>query len=1066
MNDDWKNQLQKKLTQEFGASQGSALYEKYAEAFHASYWEDHSTNTALNDIGHLEKLSADTTLAIDFYISLQHKEYPLHIRLYQYQRSIPLSDTLPMLENLDLRTYDERLYEVTLSPVLSLWISDFNVKYNQEQAFDLTAIKTLFEDAFIQTYLGHSENDGFNKLVLSAALPWREIAILRTYAKYLRQIGFHFTQAYIEHALLKNSAITKALVALFIAKFDPKQKAAAKAIEALEQTITQSLEAVTSLDEDRIIRQLFLLIKASLRTNYYQKNAGGLAKPYLAIKLQSNDIPDLPLPHPLYEIFIYSTRFEGIHLRCAKVARGGIRWSDRREDFRTEILGLMKAQKVKNAIIVPSGAKGGFVLKRDTSRTEVVDCYKLFISGLLDLTDNYKGKSIVKPPQVVCYDDDDPYLVVAADKGTASFSDLANSISAEYQFWLGDAFASGGSVGYDHKKMGITARGAWESIKRHFLTLGINTQNTDVTVIGIGDMSGDVFGNGMIYSPHIKLVGAFDHRHIFLDPSPDPAISFAERTRLFNLPTSSWEDYNPALISAGGGVFKRSSKSISLSAEIKKVLDVTVNAMTPNELIRALLKAPVDLLYNGGIGTYVKSSTESHADVGDKTNEFCRVNGGDLRCRVVGEGGNLGFTQLGRVEFALTGGLINTDFIDNSAGVDCSDHEVNIKILLDPEVARGKLTVKQRDQLLEKMTAAVAELVLRDNYLQALVMSFSAQNSARYLTLYQEYIRELEQKGDINRQVEFLPDDKKIAERKTAGLGLTSPELAVLLAYSKIHIKNEILKSNLDEDDYLSNIVETAFPALLKKSYLGPMLEHRLRKEIIATQLSNRIVNEMGITFVYRMQIETGASISDIIRAQATASAVFGVSELRTLIDSLNYKVAIHVQYELLHHLRHLLNLATRWFLHNKSLQNNMGTVIDKFSKQVNQLEDKIPALMSGNTKQYLHSLSEQFEAAGLSRELAQKIATYRAMYTSLNVTETSMHNRFELFKTAEVYFAVGELFNLVWFRDQIAGDTRDGHWNTIARLALRDELDILQRRLTEVILPVNEKRTQCTSAD
>ncbi|TIE09520.1 NAD-glutamate dehydrogenase, partial [Legionella pneumophila] len=748
-----------------------------------------------------------------------------------------------------------------------------------------------------------------------------------------------------------------------------------------------------------------------------------------------------------------------------KVARGGIRWSDRPEDFRTEILGLMKAQKVKNAVIVPSGAKGGFVLKkplhaasREQIQQEVISCYKSFINGLLDLTDNLINDKTIPPQNVICYDDPDPYLVVAADKGTATFSDIANSIAKEHGFWLGDAFASGGSAGYDHKKMGITARGAWESVKRHFRELDINIQQQDFTVVGIGDMSGDVFGNGMLYSKHIRLLAAFDHRHIFLDPNPDPVKSYEERLRLFNLPTSSWEDYNLQLISKGGGVYKRSSKSIPISPQVKKALAIEANALTPNELIRALLKAPVDLLFNGGIGTYVKATTESHADVGDKTNEFCRINGAELHCKVVGEGGNLGFTQLGRVEFALKGGLINTDAIDNSAGVNCSDHEVNIKILLDKEIREKKLTEKKRNQLLSRMTDEVADLVLQDNYNQALILSISAAHSSHYSGLYQDYMKELEKWVNLDRSVEFLPDDKKLLERKTTGAGLTRPELAVLMAHTKIHIANELLKSHLPDDSYFTTFLETGFPISLRKPYAKALPKHPLSREIIATQLSNKLVNNMGITFMYRMLMETGMSIADIACAYTISACIFQTDVLQNLIDSFQDKISLSTQYELLHHIRQLLNLATRWFLHNNRLTGGIEKNIKNYGKSVKKLEQLIPKLMGGVTKEYLEKLISQFVSIGIEKDMAQKIAITRALYTSLNIIEVATQNEFDLSLTAETYFNVGSQFNLVWFRDQIANDSREGHWNTMARLSLRDELDNLQRRLTIAILTTNTK--------
>ncbi len=1053
----WMEQLQTTLTKDMGSKNGKLLYDKYKTAFSTSYQDYCSVQVAIDDIYKMEQLSLEKPFQVDFCQLSEKIEHPLHLRLFQYKEAVPLSDILPILDNMGLRVFDERPWKINLSEK-PIYISDFSVACTGNNVVDIQKIRPLFQEAFISICSGMCENDGLNKLVLSAELAWREIGVLRAYAKYLHQARFRFSQAYIEKTLVQYGEISKNIIKLFTLRYDPKRKAIApNAINELEQKILAALDAMTSLDDDRIMRRFFQLVQATLRTNYFQTQEGK-PKEYLSFKLKSSEVPELPLPHPLYEIFVYSPRFEGIHLRGAKVARGGIRWSDRREDFRTEVLGLMKAQKVKNAVIIPSGAKGGFVLKmlpaqatREVIQAEVIYCYKSFIRGLLDITDNLKEKKVIRPEDVVYYDDEDPYLVVAADKGTSTFSDIANSISKEYDFWLGDAFASGGSTGYDHKKMGITARGAWESVRRHFRELNRNIDDSSehIRVIGIGDMSGDVFGNGMIYSSHIKLVGAFDHRHIFIDPNPDPKQSYKERVRLFNLPISSWENYNAKLISQGGGVFKRTSKTIPLSAEMKKLLDVKDNSLAPSDLIRALLKAPVDLLFNGGIGTYVKASAQSDADVNDKTNDFCRVNGRDLRCLVVGEGGNLGFTQLGRIEYAMQGGLINTDSIDNSAGVDCSDHEVNIKILLNAVVAKGRLTEKQRNSLLAEMTDEVAALVLKDNYDQALTLSFSALSAARYTGLYQSYLRELETSGVVNRVVEFLPDDKTILDRKAAGVGLTRPELSILLAYSKIHIKSEILKSNLTDDPYFLNTLVHAFPKKLEKSYQADMKNHRLWREIISTQLSNQIVNEMGITFVYRAQTETGATVSEIIKAHAISSKIFDAPALAKLVDSLGTKISVSLQYELLHYVRTLLNLSTRWFLRSRYLQDNIGETIEHFSVRIKKLEVIIPGLMTGETKKYLSELIDRFVQHGFSKEVASRIAVYRALYTSLNIIEVASQHEFDLIKTANVYFRIGAQFNLVWFRDQISADSREGHWNTLARLTLRDELDVLQKTLT-----------------
>lgn len=1053
----WHNALQQILTSTHGKEKGSALAAKYQHAFVSGYMEEYSEAIACNDIGHIELLSPDHPIEIFFYKAADES---LHLRIFKWERAIPLSDILPMLENFGLRTQSERPHKILIGNGNEAWISDFAVEYVNAQ-LDIMKAEELFEDAFIQIYRGNAENDGFNRLILASLLSWREILILRTYAKYLRQVGFLLSQPAIEKALVNNGELSRMLIALFDALLNPEIKEERQAQAAtMENNIIEALNAVKSLDEDRAIRKILELMNATLRTNYYQRNSNKKPKDYLALKINSRVITDMPLPIPLYEIFIYSPYFEGIHLRNTKVARGGIRWSDRHEDFRTEILGLMKAQTVKNAVIVPSGAKGGFVLKntmpfptREALQQEVIKCYKIFISGLLDLTDNIENKEIIRPVDVVCHDDTDPYLVVAADKGTASFSDIANGLSHDHHFWLDDAFASGGSTGYDHKKMAITARGAWESIKRHFRELGVNAVSHEITMVGIGDMSGDVFGNGLLYSRHLKLIAAFDHRHIFIDPNPEPLKAYEERARLFNLPASSWKDYNPDLISQGGGVFDRSLKSIALTPEMQAALGTTATALAPLELIRTILRAPVELLYNGGIGTYVKGSTEINADVGDKTNDYCRVNGNELRCKVVGEGGNLGFTQKGRVDFALNGGLINTDFIDNSAGVDCSDHEVNLKILLAPEVAANRLTFEDRNQLLASITDEVAALVLKDNHDQALLMSLSAFSADRYIGLHMNYIAELESLGIIDRAVDGLPNEKELIERKTAGIGLTRPELAVLLAQTKIHLKQEILQTDLTEDETLCQLAKTAFPPKIRENYQAAIKEHSLKRDIIATQLSNLIVNEMGITFVYRMQIETGASVNDIIRAQTIAVHIFDTRELQELVHSLNHAITISEQYEMLSHIRNLINLATRWFLHSNLLKQGLQETIAQYRPHIKTLSSIIPDLMSGSTKDYLLNLQEKFISLGLTQEHANRIATFRAIYTSLNIIEVSTKNNFDLAQTAEAYFVGGERMNLVWIRDQLANDNRDGHLNTLARLTLRDELDIAQRAITVAVL-------------
>ena len=1059
----WSASLKSRLVKAFGNKKGSLLAEKYSKAFPLSYIDDTEVDTALSDIEYLKSLTTNQPIAIKLYVCEDTADYPLHLRLFQHEKPISLSVILPMLENFDLCADSERPHKLTLADGKYLWISDFTIAYRKTD-IDVSKVTDLFNDAFLNIYKGRAENDGFNKLVLGASIDWHQIIILRAYSKYLHQIGFRFSQQYMEQTLANHPDIAKELIELFYALHDPaaQKKSTARKIE---KSILKSLESVSSLDEDRIFRQLMELTKATLRTNFFQFNSDNTHKDYVSFKFSSRDITDMPLPKPLYEVFVYATHFEGIHLRNTKVARGGIRWSDRPEDFRTEILGLMKAQVVKNAVIVPSGAKGGFVLKtlmpgtsRDEISKEVKRCYTGLINGLLDLTDNIIDGEFVSPKNIVCHDDLDPYMVVAADKGTATFSDLANSISAEHHFWLGDAFASGGSAGYDHKKMGITARGAWESVKRHFRELDIDVMRTDISVTGIGDMAGDVFGNGMLYTKHIKLVAAFNHRDIFIDPSPDPELTYYERLRLFNLPSSTWDDYNKKIISKGGGIFSRTLKSIKLTPEMKSVLGTDIDSAAPNELIRIILQAPVDLLFNGGIGTYVKSSSQSNADVGDRNNDYCRIDGCELRCKAVGEGGNLGLTQLGRIEYALTGGLINTDFIDNSAGVDCSDHEVNLKILLGEEMHNGNLTLKQRDKLLVSLTQEVSDLVLRDNFEQALTMSYTAAAARKYISLHASHIKELETAGLLDRRIENIPDDKKLMERKAAAEGLTRPEIAVLLEYTKIYLKQAILQSDVPEDPYIGEVVEKGFPPSIHKKYKNAMKNHRLYRDIVATQLSNTIINTMGITYIHRIQSETGATVGDIVRAYMVASHIFGTNEIQLLVENLDFKITMTKQYEMLYSIRKLINLATRWFLLSTLLQGDLQELIQHYSSRIAKLEKIIPSLMAGFSRQYLDELIDDFLKIGLPRKTAEHIATYRAIYTTLNIIDVSTRHEYDLIKTAEVYFASGERVNMLWFRDQINQDSRDGHWNAMARLTLRDELDAAQRALTVSIMKNDKK--------
>lgn len=1058
----WTDDLQNQLLEAFGEEKGNQLFERYKAAFPEVYKTNFTPRTALFDIKHTEELSKEQTLKINFYCPLDQQSNHFRLKIYQHDTIIPLSDALPIIENLAMRAISERPYALKFDKDKTTWINDFSMQYTKESEFKFEEIKDLFQNAFASVWYGDAENDGFNQLVIAASLNWRQVAILRTYAKYFKQIGFTFSLDYIISALNNNATLAKKLVQLFELHFNPEKKTKREQkIHGLVSEILTDLDTVDNLDEDKIIRQYIQAITSTLRTNYYQLDHDNNPKRYISIKLNSKTISGVPRPYPMFEIFVYSPQFEGVHLRGGKVARGGLRWSDRKEDFRTEILGLMKAQQVKNAIIVPSGAKGGFVAKqlpvhgtREDILAEGIQCYKQFIRALLDITDNYKdGSTIIKPKNVVCYDEDDPYLVVAADKGTATFSDIANEISLEYGFWLGDAFASGGSVGYDHKKMGITAKGAWESVKRHFYEMNLNIQKTNFTVVGIGDMAGDVFGNGMLLSKHIQLVAAFNHMHIFIDPDPDPKVSYKERERLFKLPRSSWSDYDKNLISKGGGIFNRNAKSISISKEVKERFGIKQSAVEPNELIRILLRAKVDLLWSAGIGTFIKAHSESNAQVGDRTNDVIRVNAKQLRCKVVGEGGNLGLTQLARVEYALNGGLIYTDFIDNSAGVSCSDKEVNIKILLNRIVEAGDLTFKQRNQLLAEMTDEVSSLVLNENYLQTRAISLIATQASRSIELHMRYISELERLGKLDRSLEFLPDEKALKERKLSGQGLTRPGISVLFCYSKIILKEAILPTNVPEDAYLKQFLLRSFPKPLRNQYSQQMNEHPLKREIIATKLSNIIVNEMGFTFVYRMQDETGAPVSAIVRAYMIARSVINMDSIWEQLEALDGKINAETQDNVMMLYVRLLRRITRWFLRSQRMKLDISKTVQLYAPGVDELKKVMPKVFGeAHTEHYKKSM-QQYHDLGIPDELAHELTVTRRLFSAMDIIEVAQQLSMSIEKVAEVYFGIGESLELAWIRKQVIIHPTENRWEALSREALRDDLDWQQRQLTAGVL-------------
>lgn len=1054
----WKEYLKQYLVEEFGEEKGAELVENYCDAFGPGYMDDFEPRAAIDDIKKIATIENDGgvagKIAMSLYRRLGEGEQSLHFRLFHMDFALSLSDVMPILENLGLRVETEHPYGLKRRDGRHIWIHEFGLTYRLGSGIDLNVIEDNFKHAFARIWKGDAENDSFNKLIIGAQLGWRQIAMLRAYARYMKQIQFSFSSDYIAETLCNHLDITAKIVEYFHARFDPKQSAAEE--EPLHQQILEAVDQVENLSEDRIIRHYLMLIEATLRTNYFQRDREGRLKTYFSFKLASRSIPDIPQPAPMYEIFVYSPRVEGVHLRGGKVARGGLRWSDRLEDYRTEVLGLVKAQQVKNAVIVPTGAKGGFVARhlpsgdREAIQNEGIACYKIFIQGLLDITDNLVEGEVVAPPDVVRKDEDDIYLVVAADKGTATFSDIANELAIGYGFWMGDAFASGGSAGYDHKKMGITARGAWVSVQRHFREMGVNIQDTDFTVVGIGDMSGDVFGNGMLLSEHIQLVCAFNHLHIFVDPDPDAASSFAERKRLFDMPRSTWDDYNASLISKGGGIFRRSAKSIELTPEIQRRFDITERKMTPNDFLKAVLKAPVDLLWNGGIGTYIKASTESHADVGDKSNDSLRVDGNELRCKVIGEGGNLGVTQLGRIEFALNGGRSNTDFIDNAAGVDCSDHEVNIKILLNAAVDAGDMTGKQRNALLEDMTESVAELVLDNNYRQTQAISIAERETLMRSGEYRRLIHAMESSGRLNRQLEFLPSDEMLAERRAnQNRGFTRPELSVLISYVKSQLKEEFVDDAIADDPYMYSAIETAFPTRLRAEFSEGIASHRLRREIIATQLANDLVNNMGITFVERMGQSTGVSYVDIARAYTVSRDVFSMPDIWQQIENLDYTISSDVQMEMMVQLVRLVRRGSRWFVRNRRGNIDPGSEIGQFRPAVDQLLKDLPDLVRSSQKQHMETIYQQFIEKQVPDSLARFIASTREIYPFLSIIEAAQGLDRPIKQVAALYFALSERLELDWFARQISDLKIDNYWQAMARESYRDDLEWQLRNLT-----------------
>ncbi|MDA1358151.1 NAD-glutamate dehydrogenase [Glycomyces luteolus] len=1063
----WDADLVLQLDHHIGEGQARTLAKAYASAYPPAYKAEHPPIDAAKDIAKLEMLREPGDMELQLF-RRGGDDADVHFKVYAFEQPVGLSEALPVLRHLGVRVAEERPYHIKRADG-TIHLHDFGLQLPGRAAESVPQLRIRFENAFRAAWTGEAESDPFNELVIAAGLTWRQVVVLRALAKYLRQCGFVFSQAFIASTLGAYPAIAANLVRLFEARFDPRVGAdRAAAVERIDASLAEGLAAVPNLDADRILRAFLTLIRSTLRTSYFQRAASGRPKEYVAFKFDARAIDFLPKPRPMFEVFVYSPNFEGVHMRYGRVARGGLRWSDRKEDFRTEILGLVKAQEVKNTVITPVGAKGGFVLKRTDFndradfQAEGVARYREFISALLDITDNRDAdNTVVPPPNVVRHDGDDPYLVVAADKGTATFSDVANGVAAEYGFWLGDAFASGGSVGYDHKKMGITARGAWESVKRHFRAEGLDTQAQDFTVVGIGDMGGDVFGNGMLLSEHIRLVAAFNHMHIFIDPNPVAAASFAERRRLFELPRSTWADYDPTLISAGGGVWERAAKSIPVSDEVRTALgiDADVKDLTPPELIRAILTAPVDLLWNGGIGTYVKSSAQTDADAGDKANDAVRVNGEQLRCRVVGEGGNLGFTQLGRIEYAQSGGpeglggRCNTDFIDNSAGVDTSDHEVNIKILLRSAALTGRVDPGSRDKLFMDMADDVAEAVLADNYGQNMALANAQRLGVRLLPVHIRLMKYLEKTVSLDREIEGLPSDKQLKERVATGTALTEPELSVLLSYVKIWAKRAVLDSALPDEDWTAPVLREYFPAPLREPYADLMADHPLRREIVATAVVGEAVNRAGTTFLFRIADETGADVVDVVRAYVIIRDAFGLPGLWRRIEALDNQVPQDAQIAGMLVIRRLLDRGVRWLVQHRRGTLDVSAEIERLRPGLAVLQPRLPELLHDSEAVGFEEFSDELEEQGMPAQIARDASAPIFGFGLVDVVECARLYETDLEQTAEVYYEIAARVHLDAILNEISALPRTNRWQTLARSALRYDLYGAMAALTASVL-------------
>jgi glutamate dehydrogenase len=1058
----WADRLRDAMVDTMGEERGVATLRRFADAFPWDYCALVPPQDSLKDIVLIDETAQNGRLSADLFRARGDRGREMHLKLFHYGTPLTLSHVMPVMENMGLDVIAE-WGPFPVQPAGSdapVFLHDFRILAgNHGQMLDLPLLKPLVEDALAATFEGRIEDDGFNRLIIAAALNWREVSLIRAFGKYLRQARLPYTTELMADTLVKYPDAARLLVDQFIALHDPKKKPADRAkAEKAKADFTALLAAVDNLDEDRILRRFANLVDVVLRTNFFQTEADGQPKSYISFKMDSSRIEDLPLPRPMVEIFVCSPRVEAVHLRGGKVARGGIRWSDRREDFRTEILGLMKAQMVKNTVIIPVGSKGGFVVKkppkdRAAFQAEGIACYQTMMRGMLDITDNLVGGKVVPPQNVVRLDGDDPYLVVAADKGTAKFSDIANAISQDYGFWLDDAFASGGSAGYDHKGMGITARGAWEAVKRHFREIGKDIQEEPFTCIGVGDMAGDVFGNGMLLSRQTKLIGAFNHVHIFCDPTPDPETSWKERERLFTTPGTSWLDYDAKRISKGGGVFLRSAKSIAISPQMKAAYGIDKDQMSPDDLIRAMLRVDVDLLWFGGIGTFIKAPHETHADAGDKANDALRVNADEVQAKIIGEGANLGMTQAARIAYAQKGGRLNTDAIDNSAGVDTSDHEVNIKILLgDPKIS-GQQTVKQRNALLARMTDEVGDLVLEDNYLQTQILTMMEASAAALLPQHARLMRILEKTVGLNRAVEFLPDKDAVSDRAKIGLGLTRPELAVILAYSKIALYNDVLASDLPDDRGMGQELMQYFPKALRDKYAPEIARHRLRREIITTRITGTLINRLGCHVPAILAEKTQRSSADVVRAFLIVRDVFGLSALWKAIESLDNKVPAAVQTTMLQAVATLAEQGMGWFLTRGAGALDLEKMVAQFKPALQELASWLATAPSCIDQAQITERQKALQSAGVGAALASQIAVLPVLAAALDIASLAAREKQKVSAIADIYFAIEQRFGMGWLRAHADAIKPENQWQREAVAALFEDLASLHGNLARSVL-------------